>query len=96
MTLWRMRIAYWIRKAIDTLRICNIYCFSTAIKVAGMRLIVTLYVHCPSCCLQIYITLSEGQAVEVWEISFGYRGALAENIRSRNIIFKSLRGAERL
>jgi hypothetical protein len=31
-----------------THRICNSYCFSTATMVAWMRLIVTLYVHCPS------------------------------------------------
>ena len=34
-----------------TLRICNIYCLSTAMMVAGKRLSVTLYVgvHCQSC-----------------------------------------------
>ena len=31
------------------LRICNTYCFYTAIKLTVMRLDVTLYVHCMSC-----------------------------------------------
>jgi len=34
-----------------TLRICNIYCFSTAVMVAEKRLNITLYeeLHCQSC-----------------------------------------------
>ena len=41
----RMRIACWITKATDTIRMCNTYCFSTATLVARSRLSVTLYVH---------------------------------------------------
>jgi len=51
MTVWPMRIACWIPKAIDThsLRICNAYCFSTAPMVTRELLSVTLHVHCRSC-----------------------------------------------
>jgi hypothetical protein len=41
MTIWRMRIAFWITEATHTLRICNTYCFSTATTVARTRLNVT-------------------------------------------------------
>jgi hypothetical protein len=34
-----------------TFRICNTYCFYTAIMFAGICLSVTLYVHCLSCLL---------------------------------------------
>ena len=44
----RMRFAYWITKAINTLRICNTYCFSTSTVVLRTRLSVTLYVSCLS------------------------------------------------
>ena len=44
-----MRIACWIPKAIDTLRVCNTYRFSTTTMVARTRLSVTLYVHCLYC-----------------------------------------------
>jgi len=33
----------------DTLRTCNIYCFSAATMVVRTRFIITLYVHCVSC-----------------------------------------------
>jgi len=49
MTLWRMRIACWVHKATNTLRICNTYYFSTATMVARTNLNVTLYLHCLSC-----------------------------------------------
>ena len=49
MTIWPMRIACWIPKATNTLRICNSYCFSIATAVERTRLIVTFYVHCLSC-----------------------------------------------
>ena len=32
MTVWRMRIACWITKGINTFLICNTYCFSTGGK----------------------------------------------------------------
>jgi hypothetical protein len=48
-TIWRMRIACWIRLQIHTVKLCNIHCFYTASMVARTRLIVTLYVHCLSC-----------------------------------------------
>ena len=51
MTIWRMRIAYWISKATHTLRISNTHCSSTATMVARTRLTVTLYVHCFPCLL---------------------------------------------
>ena len=47
----RMRVACWITKTADTLRICNIYCFSTARMVARMGLSVTFCLHCLSCLL---------------------------------------------
>jgi hypothetical protein len=49
--IWRMRIAYWITKASDTLRECNTYCFCTATVVKRMRLYVTFILHCLSCTL---------------------------------------------
>jgi hypothetical protein len=48
-TIWRMRIACWISKVINTLRLCNTHCFSTSTMVALTPLNVTLYVHRPSC-----------------------------------------------
>jgi len=54
MTVRRMRIARWIPEATHThthaLTICNTYCISTTILVARTLLIVTLHVHCLSCC----------------------------------------------
>jgi len=41
---WRMRIACWITKATDTLRICNSYFFCTATIVALILLNITVYV----------------------------------------------------
>jgi uncharacterized protein YciW len=41
MTIRRMRIACWITKATDTLRICNTYCFYTATMVG--------YANVPQC-----------------------------------------------
>jgi hypothetical protein len=45
----RMCFARLITKAINTLRICNTYCFSTAAMVTRTPLSVTLYVYCLSC-----------------------------------------------
>jgi len=45
MTIWRMRIACWIPKAINT---CNTYCFSIATMVTRTSLNVTLYAYCLS------------------------------------------------
>jgi len=45
MPIWRMRIAFWILKATNTLWICNTYCFSTATMVTQRCLNVTLYVY---------------------------------------------------
>ena len=47
--IWHMRVACWITKATNTLRVCNTYCFSTATIVARTHLNVTLYVHCMYC-----------------------------------------------
>jgi hypothetical protein len=51
MTLWRVRIAFWITKAtnIHSEYICHDYCISTVTMVARTRLSVTLHVHCRSC-----------------------------------------------
>ena len=43
----RIRIACWLTKATDTLRICNIYCFSMAVVVA--QGVLHLYIFCLSC-----------------------------------------------
>jgi len=45
MTIWRMSTACWIH----ALRICNIYCFSTATAIERRLLDVTSYVLCLSC-----------------------------------------------
>jgi len=42
MTIWRMRIAFWIPKATNTLRILNTYSFPSTTMVARKRHIVTL------------------------------------------------------
>ena len=46
-TICRVRIACWIPKItnIHTLRICKIYCFSTATMAARTRLNITFYAH---------------------------------------------------
>jgi len=50
MTIWHMCIACWvIRKATNTLSVCNTYCFSTVTVVPHMCLNVGLYAYCPSC-----------------------------------------------
>jgi hypothetical protein len=42
MTIWRMRIACWMTKTTNIVRICNTYGFSTATMVTPTRPIVTL------------------------------------------------------
>jgi hypothetical protein len=65
---WRYTTAH-VHFMLDTwgykhrLRICNIYCFSTAKMVARMRLNVTLYVHCQSFLPWKEGGLSDSQAV---------------------------------
>ena len=54
MAIWRMRIACWIPKATNTLRICYTYCFSTATMIARTRLNVTLYLYGLSCWMLPY------------------------------------------
>jgi len=49
MTIWGMRIACWIPKARNKLRLCNTYCFSTTTVLARTHPSVTLYVHCLLC-----------------------------------------------
>jgi hypothetical protein len=49
MTIWRMRIACWIPKATNTLRMCNTYCQYTATMGAGKHLVITLYVQYSGC-----------------------------------------------
>ena len=55
LTIWRMRVACWITKTTDTLRICTTCCFSSATMVSLTRLHVALYVSCLSC---FYISVS--------------------------------------
>jgi len=45
MTVWFMRLTYWMPKATNTPSECDTYCFSNA----RTRLNFTLYVHCLSC-----------------------------------------------
>ena len=56
--IMRMRILCWMTKATHTHRICDTYCFFTAIMVTGTRLNITLYVHCvfdyQVCLLSVY------------------------------------------
>jgi len=42
-TIRRVRIVCWLPKTIETLRICNTYCFSTTAMVMGNRLML----RCP-------------------------------------------------
>jgi len=50
MKIWRMRIAFWITKATNTVsEYLFVYYFSTATMIARTRLNVTLYVPCLSC-----------------------------------------------
>ena len=49
MTIWRMRIAWWIPEATHTvLRIRNTYCFSTVQWLGKHASMLRLYVHCLS------------------------------------------------
>jgi len=57
MTIWRMRMACWMPKGTNTLRICNNYCLSTATMVARTRLIVTLHVPTLSVLFCFLITM---------------------------------------
>jgi len=45
MTIWRMRIACWIPKATNTLRLCNNHCFYTTTMATRTRPNITLYVQ---------------------------------------------------
>ena len=48
MTIWRMRITYWIPRAPHTqTRTQKIHCFSTATIVYERVSMLGLYVHCP-------------------------------------------------
>ena len=50
MTIWRMRIACWIPVATKyTVRLCNVYFFSTATMVERTLLNITLGLYCLSC-----------------------------------------------
>ena len=53
MIIWRMRVACWITKATDTLRICNTYYFTMTTEVTRTRLSVT----CIRTLLVLYIVL---------------------------------------
>ena len=43
MTIWRMHIACWAPKATNTLRSCNMHCFSTATMIARTDLLMLRY-----------------------------------------------------
>jgi len=58
MTIWSMLFEFCINKAIDTLRLCNIYCLSTATIVIGTRLTVSFYVLFQSSCNYCYCGMS--------------------------------------
>jgi len=59
MTIWRMRIAYWIPKSTNTRsELWNTYCISTTTKAARTRRNVTLYVHCLSCYVPLNTVLN--------------------------------------
>jgi len=62
-----MRSACGISKARHTLRICNTYCFSTAIMVARTHLSVTLYVHCLSCVIEFPLVIAILVTVKILE-----------------------------
>ena len=51
MTILGKRITCWLPKVTNTLRRYNNYCFSIGTLVARKRPIVTVYVHCVSCCI---------------------------------------------
>jgi len=48
LTVWRMRVACWITKATDTLRICNTALPRQRCFLEGTSML-RLHVHCPSC-----------------------------------------------
>jgi hypothetical protein len=47
--------AGYLSLQIHTHSLCNTYCFSTVTIFTRTHLIVTLYLHCRSCCIQFYI-----------------------------------------
>jgi hypothetical protein len=49
--IWRLRFACWLTKTADTLRMCDMYCSSSATMVARMDLSVTFCLHCLTCLL---------------------------------------------
>jgi hypothetical protein len=58
MTIWRMLFAFWIKKASDTLRLCNTYSLSTVKIVIGTRRTVSLYVISQSSYIYYYCGMS--------------------------------------
>jgi len=52
-TVWRMRIAWWITRTTDTLRVYNTYCFSRATVVTRTRLSSPIYLRCLSCWISL-------------------------------------------
>ena len=54
MTKWRMRIACYLLKSTNTIKIYNNYCFSTSTMVARKLFNITLYVHGPSCVILLW------------------------------------------
>jgi hypothetical protein len=80
-TIWRLRIAYWIRKptrARTHTEICNTYCFSTATVLSWTRLNVTLYVHCLYCWM--YPKTSKNAQ---WMVPWGEGGCISWTVLMR-------------
>ena len=71
MTIWRERIACWILTARNTHRLSNTCCLSTATKVVGTRLNVTVHVHCLSCIFIVQITIhhKSSSSIQKWTYS---------------------------
>jgi hypothetical protein len=66
-----MRIACWITKGTNTLRICITYWFSTATIVEGTHLNVTLYVHCLSWFADSFTAAANGtKIIEIFRYEY--------------------------
>ena len=77
MTIGHMQVACWIRKATNTLRICNTYCFSTATMVAQRAsMLYYLYTACLAdvllCTLFNVFCLSVGPTVYTVQVNVEY------------------------
>jgi hypothetical protein len=85
-----MHFACWIKKNFrHTLRLCNIYFFSTATFVARAHLSVTLYIHCLSGEILLTIKMnSELRCMLPVEIHDSWRGYKARQMILGNAVLK--------